>query len=115
MSPRQWPEVRESPPGLEGPGAALVEESKAGKCTRPGGRTVLAPGDPRKGRSLRPHLKLEGRGGSRMASVTLHGKEVAGCGQQVYEKEASALTIAWTRGGDRQVTSESRMALGLLW
>lgn len=64
-----------------------------------------APGDPQKGGSLRPHLKIEGRRGQLDGFATLHGKEVARCGQQeVYEKEVSALTIAWTQGGNRQVT-----------
>lgn len=51
-----------------------------------------------------------------MASVALHGKETARCGQQEGdEKEVLALTVAWTQGGHRQVTGESRVALELPW
>lgn len=51
-----------------------------------------------------------------MASVALHGKEAARCGQQEGdEKEVLALTVAWTQGGHRQVTGESRVALELPW
>lgn len=34
-----------------------------------------------------------------MASVFLHSKEVARCGQQEGGKALSSLTIAWTQGG----------------
>lgn len=55
-------------------------------------------------------------GGGQMASVALHGKEAARCGQQEGdEKEVLALTVAWTQGGHRQVTGESRVALELPW
>lgn len=91
------------PPGLEAPAAVPVVLDKVGRC-KLGGRTLLVipktglaelQETPQKGGSLRPHLKTEGRREQPDGFTALHGKEVARCGQQeVYEKEASALTIA---------------------
>lgn len=51
-----------------------------------------------------------------MASGALRGRAVARCGQQEgAEEQVLALTMAWTWGGDQQVTSESGEALGLPW
>ena len=104
-----------------------MEENKVGRCdwggvwsgagvggapySSPQEGAGRAPGDPQKGRSLQPHLKIEGRRGNWTTSMALHGKEVARYGQQeVYEKKVSALTVAWMQGGKRQVTDKVRVA-----